>query len=43
MGQRLTREGVPVRPGPTGVDGLVVDRAYRLPDREARDGATLVE
>jgi hypothetical protein len=43
MGKMLTEEGLPVRPGDTGVDGLLVERAYKLPDREARIGATVVD
>jgi hypothetical protein len=42
MGKKLTQKGLPIRPGPTGVEGLVVDRAYKLPDGRARVGATLV-
>jgi hypothetical protein len=43
VGENLTQEGLPVRPGGTGVDGLVVTRAYRLPDAEARAGARLLD
>jgi hypothetical protein len=43
MGNNLTEEGLPIEPGPTGVDGLVVDRAYVLRDGEARRGAALLD
>ncbi len=33
MGQNLTRDGLPVTPGRTGVHGLIVRRVFRLPDR----------
>jgi hypothetical protein len=42
MGKKLTQRGLPVRRGATGVDGLVIDRAYELPDSQARIGATLL-
>jgi hypothetical protein len=43
MGRRLTEKGLPVRPGDTGVDGLVVDRAYKLPESQARIGAKPID
>lgn len=42
VGRNLRQTGLPVRPGATGVDGLLVGRAYKLPDSQARVGATLV-
>jgi N-formylglutamate amidohydrolase len=42
-GHNLTRKGLPVKPGATGVRGLTVARAYRLPDSQARIGAQEVE
>ncbi len=42
MGKDLTQQGLPIHPGPTGVDGLIVVHAYRLRDSQARIGATLV-
>lgn len=41
MGKNLTEKGLPVSPGETNIAGLVVDRAYKLPDRKARVGAKL--
>jgi hypothetical protein len=38
-GKKLTQKGLPVRPGETGIDGLVVTRAYTLSAAEARAGA----
>ncbi len=43
MGKNLTQKGLPIEPGETGVDGLVVTRTYSLSDSDARVGATLVE
>lgn len=40
MGKNLTARGLPIRPGGTGVNGLVVERVYRLPGRKALDGST---
>jgi ATP-dependent DNA ligase len=42
MGKRLTQKGLPISRGKTGIAGLVVARAYRLPDGQARVGAKLV-
>ena len=42
MGKLLTERGLPVRPGPTGIRGLVVRRAYTSTDRLARAGATAI-
>jgi uncharacterized membrane protein HdeD (DUF308 family) len=39
VGKKLTREGLPVEPGETGIDGYVVTRAYTLDAAEARKGA----
>jgi hypothetical protein len=39
-GKKLTQKGLPVQPGETGVDGLVVARAYTLSAAEARAGAS---
>jgi hypothetical protein len=39
-GKELTQKGLPVRPGETGVDGLVVARAYTLSAADARNGAS---
>lgn len=36
MGKELTQNGLPVRPGETGVPGLIVDRAHYLTDIDAR-------
>lgn len=43
VGENLTQKGLPVGPGETGIDGLVVTRAYRLPDAEARVGARALD
>jgi hypothetical protein len=43
VGVNLTREGLPIEPGETGVDGLVVARAYRLPEAEAAVGASEID
>jgi hypothetical protein len=40
VGKELTQQGLPVRPGATGVDGYVVTRAYTLSRAQARDGAS---
>lgn len=37
VGKKLTQEGLPVRPGETGIDGYVVTRVYTLPEAEARE------
>ena len=39
-GKNLTQKGLPVHPGDTGVDGLVVTRAYELSAADARAGAS---
>lgn len=43
VGKELTQEGLPVRPGKTGVDGYVVTRAYTLSEAAARDGASEID
>ncbi len=42
VGQELTIRGLPIRPGPVGDEGLVVERAYRLTGAEAAAGAEMV-
>jgi len=36
MGHNLTEKGLPVHPGDTGVNGLTVDRVYKLTDSQAQ-------
>jgi hypothetical protein len=43
VGDHLTENGLPVEAGPTGVDGLTVNRIYELPDAEARKESQVVE
>jgi hypothetical protein len=43
VGEDLTRRGLPIEPGATVVDGLVITRAYTLPEAEAAQGASLIE
>ena len=43
LGHRLTENGLPIRSGGSGIDGLEVVRAYELPADQARAGATLVD
>jgi hypothetical protein len=42
MGKNLTARGLPVEPGGTGIDGLVVARVYELPGREALRDSTRI-
>jgi hypothetical protein len=42
MGKNLTGRGLPVRPGGTGIDGLVVKRVYKLSGRKALEGSTAI-
>ena len=39
VGKNLTEKGLPIRPGETGVAGLVVERAYKLTEHQARTDA----
>jgi hypothetical protein len=43
VGKNLTARGLPVERGGTGVDGLVVTKAYELPGRAARTGSARVD
>ena len=42
MGKNLTARGLPVRPGSTGITGLVVKRVYKLPGCKALEGSTAI-
>jgi hypothetical protein len=43
MGNNLTARGLPIHPGETGVEGLVVTRAYKLPAVRAYSDGELVQ
>ncbi|MGD9570971.1 MAG: hypothetical protein AB7V62_03680 [Thermoleophilia bacterium] len=42
-GRELTIRGLPIRPGPVGREGLVVERAYVLTGAEAAVGAREID